>query len=106
MNLCLYVGNSDVWFNTWECKIMLQPPSAPSPGSANKVHDKERGPLEQAGLRRHDWTVQVAPWEGLTTVVLLHVSAMLLGHCACTMLALWLAPQLLSSYRGHLVPQS
>lgn len=69
----------DVWFNTWECKIILQPPSTLSPGSINKVHEEERGPLAQAGLERHDWTMQEAPWEGLTTVVLLHLSTMLLG---------------------------
>ena len=106
-SLCIYVDNFTVQFHTQECKIILQFPSAPSPGSANKVHEEDRGPLEQntQGWEGMTGTVQGAPWEGLGTVALLHLSAMLLGT-ACAVLAPWLPPGLSSGYRGHLVPQS
>lgn len=62
--LCIYVDNFNVWFNTQERKIILWSPSAPSPGSANKAHEEEKGPIEhsrqgQEGMTR---TVQRALW--------------------------------------------
>lgn len=107
-SLCTDVDDFDVRFSTQKCKIILQSLSAPSPGSTNKVHEEGRGLLEQSGQGWEGMTeaVQGAPRKGLGTVALLHLSAMLLGHCACTVLALWLPPGLPSAYRGLLVPRS